>query len=137
LRTEELVPIRASGLFAVEGKNRYFVDLEADFETVDSREHIVLARVLPSRFLLLGQWPGDELGWWYIFFQPAMIRQLAAGAVHFGGGGRPALALLYSPDGETEETIYLTFDDRAAMGRVWQDLVRDGFPAGPPLAGSC
>lgn len=128
LRAEELVPLRASGWFTVEGKDQYYVDLEADFETVGTREHIVLARVYPSRFLLLGSWPEYELGWWYIFFQPAMIRKVAVGHLHFGPRSRLALQVVYTPDEQTQQTIYFTFDGAAALRRVWDDIQRDAPP---------
>jgi hypothetical protein len=128
LRAEELVPVRASGRFTVEGKDRYYMDLEADFETVGSREHIVLARVVPSRFLLFGNLPSDEWGWWYIFFQPRMIRRLVVGTLYFGTRSRQAVCVTYSPDGETLETVLLSFDDADAMCRVWHDLLGDAPP---------
>jgi hypothetical protein len=77
------VPLRASGFFAVEGNEQRFVDLGADFETTGTREHMVLARVHPSRFLLFCTWPKSELGWWYVFFQPDMIRQVTRGRLYF------------------------------------------------------
>jgi hypothetical protein len=128
LRPEELVPVRASGWFSVEGQDRYYVDLEADFETVGTREHIVLGRVRPSRFMYFGQWSSEELGWWYIFFQPDMIRQMELGNLYYGPEPRQVLRLAYAPNAETVETIFLGFHEEAALRRVWADLVRDAPP---------
>jgi hypothetical protein len=128
LRPEELVAVRASGWFSVEGKDRYYVDLEADFETVATREHIILGRVRPTRFLRLGSWAVDELGWWYIFFQPAMIREMEMGQLTFGAEPQQVLRLVYAPDAETEQTIYLHFDDETGLRRVWSDLLLDSSP---------
>lgn len=128
LRKEELVPARASGWFTVEGLDGYLVDLEADFETVGTREHIVLARLYRSRFLFLGRWPSYQTGWWYIFFMPEMIRQLRVGHLHTGGEPGLALQVVYAPDKETEHTIYLVFDHPAALRRVWDDLAVDAPP---------
>lgn len=125
LRAEELVPVRASGWFTVEGKNQYYVDVEAKFETVETREHMILGRIHPSRFLWLGLWPAWELGWWYIFFQAAMIRELTVGHLHFGRQPRLAIRVVYAPQEETRETIYLTSDCPTALRRVWDDLLRD------------
>jgi hypothetical protein len=133
LRAEEWVPVRASGWFTVEGKNQYYMDLEADFETVETREHIVLGRVHPSRLLWLGRWPAYELGWWYIFFKPAMIRAMSVGQLHFGRRPRLALQVAYAPDEETLQTLYLAFDDAQALRRVWDDLLQD-VPAGATVA---
>lgn len=125
LRTEELVPVRASGLFSVEGKVQYYMDVEANFETMETREHIVLGRVRPSRFLLLGRWPAWELGWWYIFVQPAMIREMSLGHLHFGRQTYLALRLVYYASDDTLQTIYLAPKDRAVLRRVWDDLMLD------------
>lgn len=128
LGVQEMAPARASGWFTVEGQNQYYIDLEADFETVGTREHIVLARVHPSRFLLFGQWPNYEMGWWYIFFQPDMIQEMRLGHLHFGAHPQLALRIVYTPNGDTEEAAYLTFDDDIVLRRVWDDLLRDAPP---------
>lgn len=134
LRKEEKVPARASGWFTVEGADAYLVDLESDFETVGTREHIVLARLYRSRFLLLGRWPAYQIGWWYIFIMPAMIRELGVGRLHTGREPGLALRIVYAPHEETRQTIYLAFDDPHHLQRVWVDLVRDA-PPGVALGG--
>jgi hypothetical protein len=128
LRLEELVPARVSGHFVVESLAQYLIDLEANFETVETREHIVLARKGLTRFLWLARWPGYEVGWWYIFFQPYMIREMAVG--HLYVGRRPSLALrvAYAPDEETQQVVYLAFVDGPALRRVWDDLLLDAPP---------
>jgi hypothetical protein len=128
LRKQEWVPVRASGGFTVEGAEGYFVDLDADFETVGTREHIVLARLHPSRFLLLGRWPKYQVGWWYMFFMPAMLREVQPGHLHAGRDQQLALRIAYAPDEEKQHTLYLTFDDPQALRRVWDDLLRDAPP---------
>jgi hypothetical protein len=125
LHHQEQVPVQASGLFHVEGKEQTFLDLDADFQTAATREHIVLGRVHPARFLLLGRWPKHELGWWYIFFQPAMIQSLRAGYLHFGPTPRLALEVVYAPEPETQRTIYLTSENARDLRRVWDDLAHD------------
>jgi hypothetical protein len=131
LGIQEMVPVRASGWFTVEGQNQYFVDVEADFETVGTREHIVLGRIHPSRFLLLGRWPRYEHGWWYIFFQPDMIRDLCLGYLHFGTRPQQVLRVLYAPDEQSQQTVYLAFDDNQGLQRVREDLVRDAPSPSP------
>lgn len=134
LRCQELVPIRASGWFTVEGEDQYYVDLEADFETVGTREHIVLGHVHPSRFLLFGRWPKHELCWWYIFFQPAMIQQMDVGHLHFGSRPHLALRVVHAPDGQTRQSVHFTFEDAVALRRVWDDLLLD-VPASVAVSG--
>jgi hypothetical protein len=128
----DLIPIRASGWFTVEGMRQYYVDLDADYQTVPSREHMILARVYPSRFLLLGRWPGREIGWWYIFFEPAMVRRVQVGHLHFGARPRPAVQLTYGPDVKTQETILVAFDNLTAFKKVWADLIVDTPPGTIP-----
>lgn len=125
LRPEELVPVRASGWFTVEGQDQYFVDVEAGVETVETREHIVMGRIMPTRFLLLGRWPKRDTGWWYIFFHPATIQEIRPGRLTFGARSRQALRIVYAPDANTLQTIYLAFDDPVALNRVWADLMLD------------
>jgi hypothetical protein len=130
LRPEELIPVRASGWFTVEGKDQYFVDVEAGVETVGTREHIVMGRIVPTRFLLLGKWPKRDTGWWYIFFQPATIQEIRAGRLTFGTRSRLALRIVHAPDADTLQTIYLAFDDPVALRRVWDDLILDAAGLG-------
>ena len=128
----DLIPIRASGWFTVGGKRQYYVDLDADYQTVPSREHIILARVYPSRFMLLGRWPEHEVGWWYAFFEPAAIRQARVGRLHFGARPRLAVQLTYRPEVKTQETILVTFDNLPALKQVWADLIVDAPPGAMP-----
>jgi hypothetical protein len=112
----------------VEGRDRYYIDLEADFETVPTREHILLGRVRPSKYLMLGSWPVDELGWWYAFVQPSMISEMDVGLLHFGAEPQQVLKLTYGPDAKTIQTIYLAFGTDAALRQVWADLLQDAPP---------
>jgi hypothetical protein len=125
LRSGELVPARASGHFCVEGLARYLIGLEAAFETVETREHIVLARKDASSFLWLARWPGYEVGWWYIFFQPQTIREMTVGHLYTGRHPDLALRVVYASDEETRQAAYLAFADRATLRRVWDDLLLD------------
>lgn len=125
LRPEEMVPVRASGWFTVMDQEEYFVDVDGAFETVATREHIIMGHIEPTRFLLLGRWPNRDTGWWYIFFQPSAVQELRAGRLSFGARSRRALRIEVAPDPETRQTIYLAFDDAAALRRVWDDLLLD------------
>ena len=125
LRPEELVPVRASGWFTVEGQDQYFVDVEAGVETVETREHIVMGLIRPTRFLLLGRWPKSDTGWWYIFFTPSTIQEIRPGHLTFGARSRQALRIVYAPDADTVQTLYLAFDDPVTLRRVWDDLLLD------------
>jgi hypothetical protein len=120
---DEKVAVRATGLFEVRDERRYFVEATADFATMETREHIVMARMLDVRFLVGA--PKDDAGWWYVFFMPLMIREIEVGEVHFGLRARPAIKLRYTTSEGKVETVYLSFDDPLQMQRVLEDLRRD------------
>jgi len=122
LAPDEKAAVRASGLFEVRGERRYFVEATADFVTMETREHIVMARMLSSRFLVGA--PKGDVGWWYIFFKPHTIRGIEVGEVCFGLRARPAIKLITTSEGKVEP-VYLSFDDPLQMQRVLEDLRRD------------
>ena len=122
---DEKVLLRATGHFEVSGMRRYFVEIIAAFSTLETREHVVMGWIPPSRFLLLASWPKAEVGMWYIFFKPEAIREIAVGEVHFGLRARPAIRINYRRDKGGEETLYLSFDDTLQRRRVLEDLRRD------------
>ncbi len=123
LMPDEKVAVRATGLFEVRDKQRYFVEATADFATMETREHIVMARMLDLRFLVGA--PKEDAGWWYIFFKPHMIRELEVGEIHFGLRSRPAIKLGYNTEERKLEPVYLSFADPLPMQRVLEDLRRD------------
>jgi hypothetical protein len=123
LAPDEKAAVRATGLFEVRDKQRYFVEVTADFATMETREHIVMGRMLDARFLV--GVPKADAGWWYIFFKPHMIREIAGGQVHFGLRTRPAIKLGYRTEEGKVGTVYLSFDDPLQMQQVLEDLRRD------------
>ncbi len=126
LRPEEKVPARATGFFEVSGMTHYLADARAWFETVETREHIVIAWNPLSRFLLLAKTPKRLSGMWYVFFQPAHIRALQVGHMSFGGRVRPALRIAYQAEGaKSRAHLYLAFDDEANLAAVLDDLLQD------------
>jgi len=118
------LPLQATGHFAVSHMTRHFVEAQALFSTMETREHVIMAQVLDKRFLLLGSIPELELGWWYIFFQPAMIRAVEPGNVIFGWRSRPALKVTFE-DQDGQRSVVLSFEDTASRDRVWANLIVD------------
>jgi hypothetical protein len=113
----------ATGHFEVSGMRRYFVETPANYTTFETGEHCVMTQVPSTRFLLLGKSPEDEVGWWYTFFQPDMIRSLASGCLYFGLHPRPALRLeINKSDGAEDERLHLSFDDEATRSLILADL---------------
>ena len=140
LPMSELIPLHASGSFAVEGETQHFTELPAHYQSFEIREHAILGRVRAARFLLVGQWPVQEIGMWYIFIPPQHLLKVASGALHHGRGTRPALRLLIVSTAEEKKrnsllsvgrkrdsnsVVYLSFDRLEDRQRVWGDLLVD------------
>ncbi len=132
LAPEEKVPVRASGHFEVSGMRRYFVEAQAYFETVATREHIIIAWTPLWSFLGLVDSPREEVGLWYAFFMPAAIQEIEVGEVHFGLQPRPALKVVYQSESGSGETVHLSFDDHEQRELVLADLRRDAPLPCPP-----
>jgi hypothetical protein len=135
LLPEDKIPLRATGWFDVQSRERLFADLPAYWRTYASREHAVLAIQHPSRFLLLGHSRAEDAGMWYAFIPPAAIAEVTPGRLSYGRRISPGLRVVYRRQPPASEgkrppravvaTIYLAFEDDAARVRVWADLVAD------------
>jgi len=125
LAPEEKVPVRASGHFEVSGMRRYFVEAQAYFETVDTREHIIIAWTPRWSLLGLAASPREEVGLWYVFFMPATIQEIEVGKVYSGLRPRPALKVVYQSESGSRETVHLSFDHHEQRELVLADLRRD------------
>lgn len=127
LAPEEQVPVQASGHFEVSDMRRYFVEAQAYFETVETREHIIIAWIPYRSFLGLAASPRHEKGLWYIFFMPATVKEIEVGEVYFGLRPRPALKVVYQSESGSRETVYLSFEHHEQREVVLADLRRDAF----------
>jgi hypothetical protein len=104
---------------------RYFVEATATYTTFETREHCVMTRMPFTRFLLLGTSEEGEAGWWYTFFQPAMLRTVTGGRLYFGLRPRAALQLQIASTQGKVETLYLSFEDGTTRSLIMDDLLRD------------
>ena len=95
LLPEDKIPLRATGWFDVQSRERLFADLPAYWRTYASREHAVLAIQHPSRFLLLGHSRDEDAGMWYAFIPPAAIVEATPGALRYGRQVSPGLRVVY------------------------------------------
>jgi hypothetical protein len=127
VQVDEQIRCRAFGLFAVGGKERYMVDQDALVSFVRTREHIVMAYVRRTRFLLLAASPKGDVGWWYVFVTPDRLHQVRLGTLCYGLRTEAALSVRYRPEQEPEavQEFYLAFEDLEARQRVLDDLRRD------------
>jgi hypothetical protein len=120
--------VRASGFFEVSGMRRYFVEATATYTTFETREHCVMVRMPFSRFLLLSTSERGETGWWYTFFQPAMLRAVTGGRLYFGLRPRVALQLQIASTRDKVETLYLSFEAGTTRSSILADLLHDAPP---------
>lgn len=129
LGPRDKVLLRASGVFAVEGEEKRFTDLLAYYRTFETREHAVMARQTPTRFLGLGRSRPEVLGMWYIFFIPENLNAVTPGRLYFGSTPHPALRLDYvrlTPKDKTKDSIvYLSFETARSMQQVLADILLD------------
>ena len=134
LAPEDKVPLRASGLFEVEGQIWCFADLMAYWRTFASGEHAVMAIVHATKFAGVGRVPENRLGMCYIFVRPESLMEIVPGEISFGSRRAPGLALRYlfphpasgrrrSAPKASLQRAYLAFADEAARDRVWADLL--------------
>lgn len=120
------IHVHATGFFEVSGMRRYFVETPASYTTFETREHCLMTQVPLTRLLLMGKSHEDEVGWWYTFFQPEMIRSIKHGWLYFGLRPRPSLRLEIASSEETEEeSLHLSFEDEATCALVLADLQFD------------
>lgn len=131
LRGLEHIKIRATGKLSVEGKEGFFVDLEAIYHTFETREHAVMAHVPWSRFLLARS-RRQYVGMWYAFFKPEDIRDIEIGELEYGLRRRPALRLRYQGP-KREEMVLLAFSNESDLARALSDLYYDLAGPGPDL----
>jgi len=124
LQADEAVACRTCGTFAVGGKHRYLVNEEALLSYVRTREHILIAVVKRTRFLLLARSQRKEEGCWYVFFMPDRVRHVTEGYLACGRRTRPGLALDYQSEDQPDRvaTVYVAFDDPHSLARAIADL---------------
>lgn len=133
--TDKLL-LHVTGHLAVEGKEGDFSRLIAYYRTFETREHAIMARQTPSRFLM-GRVSPEVLGMWYLFVTPDELTDVVGGRLYFGTQPEPALRLhirrLNEKGKPAEEVAYLSFAGEEDRARVWADLLIDiGGPASRP-----
>ena len=118
--------IRASGHFVIRDQVCYLVEHQTIVTTPRNREHILMVKLQPGRFLLIGRSRSSEWGWWYQFLKAEAIDQVVLGVVIHGWQPRLALQVCYQihdREGreETAETI-LSFDKQETRTLAWAAL---------------
>jgi hypothetical protein len=127
IEVDELVPCHASGPFAVADRQRYMVNERAQISYVRTREHIVMAHIARTRFLLFARSTSEDVGWWYVFIKPDRVQHVETGHILCGFRSRPGLEIRYLAGEKAGQlgTVYLGFDDVRDLVRVLDDLRLD------------
>ena len=125
IQVDEQVRCWAFGRFAVEGKERYVINADAQMSFVRTREHIVMAYVRRTRFLLLAAAPKKQVGWWYDFVTPDRLQEVQTGTCAYGLKSEFALNVRYRQEPGRVQELYLVFEDVEARQRVLDDLRHD------------
>lgn len=148
----EKIPLYATGVLGVEGKQRLFAELPGFYRTFATREHALLCQAQPRRWGGIVAWPEQELGLWYAFFLPDQIAEIRTGRLQGSRDGEAALAVTYrqeraaqgssqrsatskqnpKPRAPVIATIYLTFPTAADRLAVLADLLVDMPEAASP-----
>jgi hypothetical protein len=134
LAPHEKATLRASGTFALTGRENTLLLRPAEYWFAPMGDHVVMVTEATGRFL-------------YQFFSAKTLQQVRMGWILFGSEPLPTLevvfletwgpeynnnALLYfvgggeiEPKKLRKRIIYLTFEDTAVLQQVWQTLVTD------------
>lgn len=126
LAVDEPLRCWASGLLGVEGKTRALAGERAAISFVRTREHVVMAQVRRTRFLLLAPVSKADVGYWYAFFWPHQVESVRCGTLYCGLTALPGLELCVA-QGEAGQRVqlYLGFEDAGARQRLLDNLRRD------------
>jgi hypothetical protein len=141
LAASEKIPIFATGCFTVEGKSHRFTQLPGYYRTFATREHALLCILTDRPWLKIGHLPEALYGMWYVFIDPATIRHVDGGILHFGATHWPAIAVQYEIQIPARgrlraaqvrtETLYLVPENPAQLSLLLGDLLYDARPAHP------
>jgi hypothetical protein len=125
LEVDQRLRCWVSGFLGVEGKGRALAGERASISYVRTREHVVMAQVRRTRFLLLAPVPKADVGYWYAFFHPRAVQSVRQGTLYCGFTMRPGLVLEYQDEEGKRVQLYLGFEDQDARERLLDDLSRD------------
>lgn len=123
---DEKVAVWVCGNFAVGEGTRLMLNEPAFYTFVKTREHILMAHLKRTRFLLLARSRQIEAGWWYVFFKPEHVVAVQTGHVASGFKSHPALALTLRPnENASTATVYVVCEKTGTLKRILDDLKRD------------
>jgi len=132
------LPVYVTGNLSVEGRAQRFTFLPGFYKTFATREHALLCHARPRQLYRILQWPLDEVGMWYAFIEPQVIRRIEWGKIAFTPHAMPAIAIEYEVMKVTEgrlsgkktetrsvETMYVASADEGILRSIAGDLLAD------------
>lgn len=136
-RSEQRVPLRATGIFSVQDREEYVLERPGAYWRVPLGQHVFMVEEGPGRYL-------------YQIINPNHVHVVEPGYLLFGRHPQKALALrftvswgpqfatepvyYYTPEPEETElegetrTVFITFDHDADRHAVWKSLLQEGQP---------
>ncbi len=129
----EKIPIRVSGPVSVGKREQVVVDAPGHLECFRSGERAIVVLVNPSRYLLLGALPAEQVGMWYAFIGPGKVLAAQVGEVAARGRRRPGLRVTFREE-ERTRVLYLGFADSGDLWRVHAALVTSQAQGNLPRA---
>jgi len=108
LAAEQKIFVKGSGQFEVSDMRRYLAEVPVVFWTTELSDHILAAKVRAPSVLGVGV-PKGERGWWYMFLNPATVREIVAGELCFGLRCRRAIRVQYDSE-KGAEALYISCD---------------------------
>lgn len=134
LPLSQKVPVYVTGDLSVQDRLRFFACLPGFYRTFATREHALLCQARSRRFLGIGAWPEEEVGLWYLFFQPDRIIGLRIVEIQFAEHSMPGLSITYRPTQvgkrppPESSVVHLAFVQPADRDLVLADLRVDTIP---------
>ncbi|MEZ4676198.1 MAG: hypothetical protein R2932_18395 [Caldilineaceae bacterium] len=88
LTPDDKIPVFVTGHLSVENKEQDFTWVPGFFRVFATREHALMCQVAQRSRYGIGQWPGDEIGLWYLFFYPHELVRVDWSQLYFDASHR-------------------------------------------------
>jgi hypothetical protein len=134
LASEQKILVKGSGHFEVSNMRRYLAEVPVVFWTTELADHVLAAKVRAPNILGVGV-PKVEKGWWYIFLDPARVREIVPGELCFGTRCREAV-LLQHETAKGLEAVYISCDGGEQQRTVLAELQAKASAACPRRSSS-
>lgn len=137
LQPSDKAPVWVTGTLGVERRVKRFYCLPAFYRTFATREHVIIGGCIERRVMGIVNWAEADLGLWYAFLRPEMIRSLRIGTLRHGRHMLAAIEITYDAEWQIErrtthtmEILWIATRHASDLDRIVADLLHD--PLGVP-----